>query len=142
MGASRADRSLELHINTSYYLQRLHLSNTILLRGGMNSSYSWDHGIHATYITAPADLVISTLSPVFSPRVLYDPVRLFLKPDRWKTSRPVPHQKHPMIQTPPADIWAGNSFHVCLHESCIDANCTMQAKEPSFHLDSLYIIHS
>lgn len=93
----------------------------------MQSSYGWDHRVHPTNIASPADLVISLLSPILSPWILYDPVRLILKSDRSISCSPIAHQKHSMIQHMLwADVWARNSSYVCLHENSIDANCKME----------------
>ena len=48
-----------------------------------NGTHRRDHGVHATNIATLADLVVSILPPTFTPRVLDNPVWLFLEAD-WR----------------------------------------------------------
>lgn len=104
----------------------------MLLRLCMQSRNTWDHGVHSTNIATSAYFVISVLSPVCSPWILYDPERLVLKADWGVTSSSIPYQKNSMIQSSKANVRAWNSSHICLHENCIDTHCKNQ------RLDSFY----
>lgn len=122
-----------------FYIQEFHFNSTFhiynksagplnhLVGGGMYSSHCWDHGVHSTDISTPADLVVTVLSPILTPWVLYDPERLLLEPNRSKTGRTVPHKKHSMIQVLTTYVWAWNSSNVCLHKYCIDTHCKGKA---------------
>lgn len=97
--------------------------------GIYSSDHRGDHRVDPANIVAAADLVIPILTPFLTPRVLDDPERLFLEPDRSELGRPVAHQKHTVVQMPPTDIRARHSSYVRLHEYRVDTNCTVAKKE-------------
>ena len=81
---------------------------SLLLRG-MDSGHRGDHGVDATLVAdvgAPADLVVSILAPVLTPRVLDDPVGLLLQADGGETSCTIADKENTMVEVPAADVWA------------------------------------
>jgi len=113
-----------------------------LMVRNMYSSYSWDHGVHPTYIVTSADLVISVFSPALPPWVLYDPERLFLKPNGSIRTSTIAYEKNSMIQVLAADVWAWDTTNICLHKNCIDTNCTTKSKSQCFLIsDSIYLAY-
>ncbi|OAY63602.1 hypothetical protein ACMD2_06644 [Ananas comosus] len=58
--------------------------------------YCRHHAIYAANVMSPAKSVVSVFSPVLTPRVLYDPIRLVSEPEDRKSSGPVTDEKHAM----------------------------------------------
>ena len=69
----------------------------ILVRDGVNSSNCRNHGVNSANIPTLADLVESVFTPTFSPRVLYDPVRLLLHSDGSVSGWTISYQQHPVV---------------------------------------------
>lgn len=91
--------------------------------GGVKGSYCRHHGIYTADIATTADLVVSILSPVFTPGVLYDPIRFLLQPNGRKSSCAISHQQHSVIQMLSTYVWARDTPNICLHIRGVDANC-------------------
>ena len=84
-------------------------ADQVLLLRGVDGGHGGNHGIDTTLVAnvrALADLVVPFLSPVFSPRVLDDPVWLILQAGWRKTRRPIANKKNTVVKAPATDVWA------------------------------------
>lgn len=93
------------------------------LASDISSCNSWDHGVHSTNVAATTYFIVPFFSPTWSPWVLDDPVWLLLHSNRSITRFTITNKQNAMIQSFSAYVWAWNSFHICLHEYCIDSHC-------------------